>query len=75
MAIGLSDILAALQNGVTSINNLNTSLGKVFPQTTALSTTAPAAGTITFTSSEALAFLLVTTSSGGIYKLAAYPST
>jgi hypothetical protein len=75
MAIGLSDILAALQNGVTSINNLNTSLRNIFPQSTSLSTTAPAAGTVTFTSSEASAFLLVTTSSGGIYKLAAYPST
>lgn len=72
MAISLSDILAALQNGVTAINNLNTSLAKIFPQSTALSTTAPAAGTITFTSSQAATFLSVTTSSGGIYKIPGY---
>lgn len=75
MAIGLSDILSALQNGVSAINNLNASLANIFPQTTALSTVAPSAGTITFNSSEASSFLSVTTSSGGIYKLAAYPST
>lgn len=68
----LTEILAALQNGVTAINNLNDTLTAIFPQATALSTTAAAAGTITFTSSQAVAFLSVQTSSGGIYKIPLY---
>lgn len=72
MAIGLSDILSALQNGVNAIQDLNTKLGNIFPQTTALSTTAATAGTVTFTSSQAVTFLSVTTSSGGIYKIPLY---
>ena len=72
MAIGLSDILAAMQNGVTAINNLNTQLATIFPQTTALSTTAAVAGTITFTSSQAVTFMSVTTSSGVTYKIPLY---
>lgn len=74
MAVSLSEILAALQNGVTAINNLNTALSAVFPQATAASTTVPGAGTITFTSSQAVAFLSVLTSSGGTYKVALYSS-
>ena len=65
-------MLAAIQNAVNAINNLNTTMGKVFPQATSLSTTAATAGTITFTSSEAASFLSVTTSSGGIYKIPLY---
>lgn len=72
MSVSLTEILAALQNGVTAINNLNTALNNIFPQATALSTTAPTAGTITFTSSQAVAILSVTTSSGGVYKLPLY---
>jgi len=72
MAVGLGEILAALQNGVTSINNLNTALAKIFPQTTAVSTVAPSVGAITFTSSEAAVFITVTTSSGGTYKVPGY---
>lgn len=72
MATSLTEILTALQNGVQAINKLNTTLGTIFPQTTALSTTAAVAGTITFTSSQAVVFLSVTTSSGGIYKIPLY---
>jgi hypothetical protein len=72
MAIGLSDILAALQNGVTSINNLATAVGKVFPQTTASSSTVTA-GTVTFTSSQAAGFMIVQTSSGATVKIPYYP--
>jgi hypothetical protein len=73
MAASLDMILTALQNGVTAINNLNITLGQVFPQTTATSTLASTAiGTITFTSSQASAFLTVTTSSGGVYKMPLY---
>lgn len=70
--ISASDILSALQNGVQAINNLNTQLAKVFPQATAVSTTAATAGTVTFTSSNAAAFLSVVTSSGATYKVALY---
>jgi len=72
MAGSLSDILSALQNGVTAIGNLTTTLNKIFPQTTATSSVAPTAGTITFTSSQAKIFLTVTTSSGGTYNLPGY---
>lgn len=69
MTIGLSDILSALQNGVQAIRSLNTALGQVFPQATATSSIAPAAGVLTFPSSQPNAFLSVVTSSGGIYKV------
>ena len=71
MAIGLSDILAALQNGVSGINNLATAVGSVFPKTTASSSTVTA-GTITFTSSQAAGFIIVQTSSGATVKVAYY---
>lgn len=70
----LNDILNALQNGVQAINRLNSQLSLLFPAVSA-STTAPPAGTITFTSSQASGFALVTTSSGAHYKIALYPSS
>lgn len=66
------DMLTAMQNSVNAVNLVAKQLGNVFPQATALSTIAGVAGTITFTSSEAVAFLLVHTSSGGIYKIPLY---
>jgi hypothetical protein len=72
MAIGFSDILSVLQNGVTAINNLRGALNNVFPQSTATSSLAPAAGVVTFTSSQANIFISVTTSSGGVYKVPGY---
>jgi hypothetical protein len=72
MATSLDVILTTLQAGVTAINNLNTQLAKVFPQATAASSITPAAGAITFSSSQAAAFLSVTTSSGGIYRIPLY---
>ena len=68
----LTDLLFALQNGVVAINALNTTLGNSFPQITAYSTTAATAGTITFTSSQALAFISVLTSSGATVKIPVY---
>ena len=65
-------ILTALQNGVTAIQSLNASLALVFPQATAVSTTAATAGTVTFTSSQATGFLSVVTSSGATYKVPLY---
>ena len=72
MAASLDVILTTMQAGVTAISNLSTQLAKVFPQATAASTTIPAAGAITFSSSQAAAFLSVTTSSGGVYRISLY---
>ncbi len=72
MAASLSDILTTLQNGVRAINGLSTQLANIFPQSTAYSTTAATAGTITFTSSQATGFISVVTSSGATVKVAVY---
>jgi len=66
------DMLTAMQNAVNAINGVTQQLKNVFPQAAALSTTAPSTGTIVFTSSEAKAFMTISTSSGGIYTLALY---
>jgi hypothetical protein len=71
--IGPSDLLSALQNGVIAIQDLTTTIGSVFPQSGTVSSSAPTVGTITFTSSQANGFLLVTTSSGAQYKVPVYP--
>jgi hypothetical protein len=71
-ATSLTDVLSALQNGVVAINNLNSTLTRIFPQATAFSTTAAVAGTITFVSSQATGFLSVVTSSGATVKVAVY---
>lgn len=68
----LADILTSLQQGVVAINQLNTTLGTIFPQATAYSTTAATAGTVTFTSSQATGFISVVTSSGATVKVAVY---
>jgi len=68
----LGEILATLQNGVSAVRDLKSALNNVFPQATAVSTTAATAGTVTFTSSQATAFLTVETSSGGLYKVPLY---
>lgn len=74
MAFGIGDILQTLQQGVLGINALTAKIGQVFPQATTASTTAPAsAGSITFTSSLATGFLLVTLSSGPTVKIPFYP--
>lgn len=72
MATSLTEILSAMQNGVTGINNLAARLSSIFPQTTATSTAAPTGGTITFSSSRPKLFLTVTTSSGGVYQIPGY---
>jgi hypothetical protein len=73
MSASLSDLLTALQNGVTAMNALNITIGRVFPGATAVSTTAPSSvGAITFTSSQTKGFITVTTSSGFSAKMALY---
>jgi hypothetical protein len=74
MAFGLGDLLQTMQQGVQAINNLTIQIKTTFPQATTSSTSAPAtAGTITFTSSQATGFLLVTLSSGATVKMPFYP--
>ena len=65
--------IATLQNIAQAINNLNTTLGEVFPGATAVSTTAPSsAGAITLSSSLVKGFISVISSSGATYQLALY---
>lgn len=69
MAASFTDLLTAMQNGVTAINRVANVIETTFPQAAAVSTSAATAGTITFTSSQAAGFLSVETSSGATYKV------
>lgn len=71
MPLSVSEILSALQNGVEAINNLSATFSSFFPQATSLSTSVTV-GAITYNSSQATAFLIVTTSTGGTYKVPLY---
>jgi len=74
MATSLTELLAAMQNGVTAIQTLTQQIAVTFPQASAVSTTAlSSAGSLVFNSSEASGFLTVTTSSGFSYRVALYP--
>lgn len=74
MGFGLGDLLQTMQQGVQAINNLTTQIRTTFPQATTASTTAPSSvGAITFTSSLASGFMLVTLSSGATVKIPTYP--
>lgn len=71
----LDTILGVMQDGVRAINKLTLQLNTNFPPITDPSTTAPAVGNVTYSSSLAQAFGLVTTSSGGTYRIALLPSS
>lgn len=74
MPFGTGDLLQSLQQGVQAINNLRSAVLSIFPQVTSSSSSAPSTtGTITFTSSEASGFMLVTLSSGTTVKVPFYP--
>lgn len=76
MAISLGDIHAAMLNGVDAINRLRSQIATTFPQATTVSTAARGSvGTITFTSSQAVGFMAVETSSGFTGYVALYPSS
>jgi hypothetical protein len=76
MAVSLSDILAALQNGVTALNGLRTQVRATFPQISEFSAAARGSvGAITFTSSQSTGFMAVTTSSGFTGYVPIYPSS
>lgn len=68
-------IISVLQTGVQAINNLSQVFSNGFPPITSVSTSAPAAGTLTYSSSQVSAFGLVQTSSGGTYRIALLPSS
>ena len=73
MAFGLDNIYEAISNGVNAINRLSTNVKNIFPQLVGNSTAAPStAGTITFSSSQAAGFSLVTLSSGVTVKVPYY---
>lgn len=72
--IGLGSLLQTMQQGVQAMNNLTQTIKSIFPQITGSSTSAPGStGSISFTSSEAVMFALVTTSSGFTGKVPIYP--
>lgn len=75
MAADLDTVLAVMQDGVRAINKLTLQLNTTFPPLTDPSTTTPTAGAITYNSSQIEAFGLVTTSSGGTYRIALLPSS
>jgi len=76
MAGSISDLVATGQNMVQAVNNLRLQFASFFPQVTSTSTAARGSvGTITFTSSQAVSFLAVETSSGFIGYVALYPSS
>lgn len=72
----LSDILSALQNGVTALNGLSTQVNTTFPQISEFSTAARGSlGGVTLDASQAIGFMPVTTSSGYVGYVALYPSS
>jgi hypothetical protein len=76
MATGLSDIVAAMQNGVRAVNGLGRQFSTLFPQVTSMSTAVRGSdGTITFDSSLAVSFIAVKTSSGFVGWVPTYLSS
>lgn len=71
MPASLDLILTALQNGVNAMQTLNKTLSTVFPQSTATSSSVTA-GTVVFSSSLAVGFMVVQTSSGATVKIPFY---
>jgi hypothetical protein len=75
MTAGETYSAAALQNGVVAINHLRQQVAATFPRMGAVTSSAPAVGTVTFTSSQATGFFAVTTSSGFVGYVPIYPSS
>jgi hypothetical protein len=74
MAIGLSDVLSAMQNGVNAIRDLTKTINGVFPHSGGVTATPPSStpATTTFLSSQSQGFMSVVTSSGGTYFVPLY---
>jgi hypothetical protein len=71
----INDLLGAVQQAVTAINGITQQLNASFPPITSVSSKTPGAGTLAYSSSLISAFGLVTTSSGGSYRIALLPSS
>lgn len=71
----VTDLLTAMLNGVQAIEDLTIQIRDSFPSITTLSSVAPTAGAVTYSSSLVSAFGLVQTSSGGTYRIALLPSS
>lgn len=72
----IADVVATLQNAVSAVNKLTFQLKTTFPPLTNPTSTAPAGSVpITYNSSQVAAFGLVTSSSGGSYRIALLPSS
>ncbi len=67
-----TNIFTVLQNAVTATNSIAAAIKNAFPQVTGGSTVVPAAGVLTFTSSQPTLFITVTTSSGYHGKVPVY---
>lgn len=65
----LGDILAAVQNLVQATNQEVIQLKTAFPHSTATSSFITATGAISFNSSQPVAFMVVTSSSGAVFKI------
>lgn len=73
MAFSIGDLLQTMQQGVQGINNLAIAIRAVFPSVTVQSTAAPSvAGSVSYPSSLATGFMLVTLSSGVTVKVPFY---
>jgi hypothetical protein len=76
MAGSLTDIQATIQQAVIAINRLAKQVSTTFPQaSSASSAVRGSVGSVTFTSSQAIGFFPVTTSSGSVAYVALYPSS
>jgi hypothetical protein len=67
----LTDIFAALQNGVISLGSIAKSMSNSFPQVTGTSSTATV-GTLTFNSSQPAGFITFVSTSGATFKIPYY---
>lgn len=68
----LTSIYNAIITGIQALNNLNQTLALVVPAQTVTISPPSSVGALTFTSSEPTAFLILSTSSGGTYRVPAY---
>ncbi len=68
MASSFTDILVALQNGVTNLGSIAKSLATAFPQVTGTSTGATT-GSVTYNSSQPVGFLTMLSTTGATIKV------
>lgn len=71
----LDDLLYAMQNGVTAVNELNATLAERFPPIANPITVASTTAATLFGSSQVIAYATVTTTSGAPFRVALFQST